>query len=85
MILMMTKRVWSTTQGILMTIISQRGFYQRRHSAVVIPPSSCSDLGTEGDEFLVRSTQAFRGERTLPVGVELPKASTHLKVLEKLH
>ena len=36
------------------------------------------------DELLVRSNQAFRGETTLPVGVELPKASTHLKMLEKL-
>ena len=38
----------------------------------------------EDDEFLVRSNQAFRGETTLPVGVELPKAFTHLKMLEKL-
>jgi hypothetical protein len=38
----------------------------------------------EDDELLVRSNQAFRGETTLPVGVELPKASTHLKMLEKL-
>ena len=38
----------------------------------------------EGDEYLVRSNQAFRGETTLPVEVELPKASTHLKMLEKL-
>jgi hypothetical protein len=30
------------------------------------------------------SNQAFRGEMTLPVGVELPKTSTHLKMLEKL-
>ncbi len=36
------------------------------------------------DILLVRSNQAFRGETTLPVGVELPKASTHLKMLEKL-
>jgi len=32
----------------------------------------------------VRSNQAFKDETTLPVGVELPKASTHLKMLEKL-
>ncbi len=32
----------------------------------------------------MRSNQAFRGETTLPVEVELPKASTHLKMLEKL-
>ena len=32
----------------------------------------------------MRSNQVFRGETTLPVGVELPKASTHLKMLEKL-
>jgi len=32
----------------------------------------------------VRSNQAFRGETTLPMGVELPKASTHLKMLGKL-
>jgi hypothetical protein len=38
----------------------------------------------EDDELLVRINQAFRGETTLPVGVELPKASTHLKMLEKL-
>ena len=38
----------------------------------------------EDDELLVRSNEAFRGETTLPVGVELPKASTHLKMLEKL-
>ena len=38
----------------------------------------------EDDELLVRSNQAFRGETTLPMGVELPKASTHLKMLEKL-
>ena len=38
----------------------------------------------EDDELLVRSNQASRGETTLPVGVELPKASTHLKMLEKL-
>jgi hypothetical protein len=38
----------------------------------------------EGDEFLVRSNQAFRGETTLPVEVELPKAYTQLKMLEKL-
>jgi hypothetical protein len=38
----------------------------------------------EGDEFLGRSNQVFRSETTLPVEVELPKASTHLKVLEKL-
>ena len=38
----------------------------------------------EDNELLVRSNQAFRGETTLPVGVELPKASTHLKMLEIL-
>jgi len=38
----------------------------------------------EDDEILVRSNQAFRGEMTLPVGVELPKAFTHLKMLEQL-
>ena len=38
----------------------------------------------EGDELMVRSNQAFRGETTLPMGVELPKASTHLKMLQKL-
>jgi len=32
----------------------------------------------------VRSNQAFKDETILPVGVELPKASTHLKMLEKL-
>ena len=32
----------------------------------------------------MRSNQAFRGETTLPVGVELSKASTHLKMFEKL-
>ena len=32
----------------------------------------------------MRSNQAFKDETTLPVGVELPKASTHLKMLEKL-
>ena len=36
---------------------------------------------TEDDEILVRSNQAFRGETTLPEGVELPKASTQLKML----
>ena len=30
----------------------------------------------DDDEFLVRSNQALRGETTLPVKVELPKAST---------
>ena len=38
----------------------------------------------EDDEILVRSNQAFRGETTLPEGVELLKASTHLKMLKKL-
>ncbi len=37
----------------------------------------------EDDELLVRSNQAFRGETTLPVGVELPKASTHLNFLRR--
>ncbi len=32
----------------------------------------------------MRSNQAFKTETTLPVGVELPKASTHLKMLENL-
>jgi hypothetical protein len=42
------------------------------------------DILLRGDELLVMNNQAFRGETTLPVGVELPKASTHLKTLEKL-
>ena len=36
----------------------------------------------EDDELLVRSNQAFRGKT--PVGVELPKASTHRMMLERL-
>jgi hypothetical protein len=68
--------------------------YQRRRSAVVLlpiygavditQPQQCS-IPRKDDEYLVRSNQAFRGETTLPVGVELPKASTHLKTLELLH
>ena len=37
----------------------------------------------EDGELLVRSNQAFRGE-TMPMGVDLPKPSTHLTMLEKL-
>jgi hypothetical protein len=38
----------------------------------------------EDDVYLVKSNQAFRGETTLTVGVDLPKVSTHLKMFEKL-
>ena len=37
----------------------------------------------EGQELLVRSNQAFRGE-TMPRDLDLPKPSTHLMLLEKL-
>ena len=37
----------------------------------------------EGQELLVRSNQAFRGE-TMPMGVDLPKPATHMMLLEKL-
>jgi hypothetical protein len=37
----------------------------------------------EGDELLVRSNQAFRGE-TMPREVDLPKPPTHLMLLKKL-
>ncbi len=36
-----------------------------------------------GDELLVRSNQAFRGEM-MPRDLDLPKPSTHLMLLEKL-
>ena len=60
----------------------------RRRSAPDLGAADTSQLHhysilRAGDEFLVRSNQAFRGETTLPVEVE-PKASTHLKMLEKL-
>ena len=38
----------------------------------------------EEDELLVRSNQAFRGEATVPVGLDLPKVPTHRMMLEKL-
>ena len=44
--------------------------------------TSCFNTKREDEEFLVRSNQAFRGETTLPMGVELPKASTQLKMQE---
>jgi hypothetical protein len=37
----------------------------------------------EGQELLVRSNQAVRGE-TMPMEVDLPKPTTHLTILEKL-
>jgi hypothetical protein len=36
-----------------------------------------------GDELLVRSNQAFRGEK-MPRDLDLPKPSTHLMLLEEL-
>ncbi len=45
-------------------------------------PLQCSIL-REGEELLVRSNQAFRGE-TMPMGVDLPKPTTHMMLLEKL-
>ena len=71
----------SITLVTLMTVTSQKRIYQRRFSDVVLLPYS---ILREDHELLVRSNQAIRGETTLPVGVELPKASTHLKMLEKL-
>ena len=44
--------------------------------------TSCFNTKREDEEFLVRSNQAFIGETTLPMGVELPKASTQLKMQE---
>jgi hypothetical protein len=45
-------------------------------------PLQCSIL-REGQELLVRSNQAFRGE-TMPIGIDLPKPATHMMLLEKL-
>ncbi len=56
------------TQGTLMTITSQRRLYRRMRSA---------DLGA-----VDTSQQAFGGETTLPMGVELLKVSTQLKMQE---
>ena len=89
MILMTTKMVWSITLGIPMTIISQRIIYRRRPApdlgAVDTTQQKQCSILREGDVFLVRSSQAFRGEMTLPMGLEFPQASTHLKMLERIH
>jgi hypothetical protein len=64
----------------------------RRHPALDVgtayghdstQPQQCFII-REDDITLVRSRNAFRAEMFLPVGIELPKAPTHLKVLELL-
>jgi len=92
MISMGTKMVsWLITLVTLMTITSQKRIYQRRFPTLEIFRLGALDTSQplqyytlrEGQELLVRSNQAFRGE-TMPRDIDLPKPSTHLMLLKKL-